>query len=165
MATVKTIIITAGTSVTLPSDWNPTSNTIEVIGGGYSGSYGGGGGGPGGSYAIVNNFGNPSTSYTISIGPGGSAATSLQSGSSTWLSNTGSAPTSTSQGVLATSGAGSSIGDTTYAGGSGGAGTGTTNKNGGGGGGAAGPTGAGNTGSAGGGAGGSGSAGSGGATT
>ena len=33
----KVIIITAGTAVTLPAVWNPSNNTIEVIGGG--GSY------------------------------------------------------------------------------------------------------------------------------
>lgn len=168
--TSKVIIITAGTAVTLPADWNPSANTIEVWAGGYSGTHSSAadGGGPGGGYALISNFGSPSTSYTINIGAGGSASVSLQSGGSTWLSNTGSAPTSTSQGVLAASFSGSAIGNTTYAGGAGGAGASAgSNRTGGGGGGAAGPTGVGNNGSSAvtstGGAGGSGSSGAGGA--
>ena len=133
-------IITAGTSVTLPSSWNPANNTIEVIGGGKGGRDGGGGmagaAGGGGSYAKISNFGSPSTSYTISVGQGSlDAYPTVSNGGNTWFSSTGVAPTSISEGVLAAGGGyTSSIGTTTFSGGNGG---GNTN----GGGGAAGPNG------------------------
>ena len=146
-------IITAGTSVTLPSSWNPANNTIEVIGGGQGGQDGrtnsGGIGGIGGSYAKIINFGSPSNSYTISIGHGSSDAASKISAGNTWFSNTGSAPTSTTQGVLAAGGGQiqSSIGIITFNGGSGGSGGTGSLVGGGGGGGAAGPNSNGNNGS------------------
>ena len=148
-------IITAGTAVTLPSNWNTANCSIEVIGGGQGGGYydstgtgRSGTGGIGGSYAKIVNFGAASTSYTISIGSGTTGgSTTPPPGGNTWLSSTGSAPTSTSQGVLAGGGnyGAVSIGSTTYIGGGGGA---KNSLSGGGGGGAAGPNGAGINGSA-----------------
>lgn len=168
---VKVIIITGGTAVTLPADWNSSNNSIEVIGGGAGGARrtatAGGAGGPGGGYAKITNFGTANQSLTIRIGTGGAGgSTAVGLGVNTWISNTAVAPTSTTQGALARGGgqATTQIGATTFLGGSGGARSvfnGTGNDNGGGGGGAAGPTGAGVNGvaatSGGGGAGGRGS--------
>jgi hypothetical protein len=149
---IKVIIITAGTQITLPSDWNSGNNSIECIGGGGGGSFrnasAGGSGGTGGGYAKLVNFGSPGQSLTISIGTGGagSSTTSTTNGGNTWVSNTGSAPTSAAQGVLARGGgqATTQVGTLTYLGGAGGAAWNSTNyDSGGGGGGAAGLSGAG----------------------
>ena len=144
---------------TVPSDWNNASNSIECIGGGGStyydsgsGGYAGGQGGGGGAYSRIDNFNltpgqtiRYQVGYTVGNGP---------FGYDTWFSTTSSAPTSTSQGVLAQSGgidrsgstsgsgglASNSIGTVKYDGGSGLGGTGS------GGGGAGGPNGAGGAG-------------------
>lgn len=70
------VILTSGTSYSLPSDWNPLSNTVEAIAGGGSGAAGSSttpyGGGGGGAYAILTNLSDAAlTSETIAIGSGG----------------------------------------------------------------------------------------------
>ena len=63
------IVLTSGTSWTVPADWNNASNSIECIGGGANGVAGaangaGGAGGGGGAYSAISN---------LSLTPGGSA--------------------------------------------------------------------------------------------
>jgi len=148
---------TAQTTWTVPSDWNSSSNTIEVIGGSGSGADGagsnhGGGGGGGGAYAEVSNLNLAAgNSIPIQVGAGGQTLTFL-SGSSTFFN----ASTCSGASVCAAGGSGgngqtggaggtvaASVGTMIFAGGNGGNGGGTA-TNGGGGGGAAGPNGAGN---------------------
>jgi hypothetical protein len=138
------VLITSGTSYTLPSNWNPANNKIEAIGAGAAGSMAGGlktneagAGGRGGSYARISNWPVAAlTTLTIQVG---------SAGTDSWISNTGSYPTTTAQGVLAIGGLGAaSVGTVTYLGGNGGTGeSGFTYDAAGGGGGAAGPNGAG----------------------
>lgn len=84
-AVTTVVILTTGTSWTVPSDWSNTSNTIEVIGGGAGGSNGttgdtsngnlGGRGGGGGAYASVTNLTlTPGGSIVIQIGQAGGVA-------------------------------------------------------------------------------------------
>ena len=157
MAT-KVIILTSGSTWTVPSDFSPSNNTIEAIGGGGgSGSSwsAGGAGGGGGAYTKLSNFAvYPGQVVNINIGTG--AATPTANGGDTWLNTlTASAPSSSTNGLLAKGGSFSS--NTT--GGSGGlasasipsaaafnggnGGNGGVNGAGGGGGGAGGPSGAG----------------------
>lgn len=123
MADKVVILTTTGANTwSVPADWGAV-NTIECIGSGGSGNVAGGGsgcvGGHGGTYAATTN---------LSLTPGGSASYNIGTGggaNDTWLSNTGSAPTTSSQGALAkpnqntTTGC---IGSTTFRGGSRGAG-------------------------------------------
>ena len=158
------IFLTSGTSWTVPSNWNSSNNTIEVIAGGGGGGAGfggtskGGGGGGGGAYSKVSNLTlTTGGTVTIQIGSGGAVGSA---GGDTWLSTTGSAPTSPSQGVLAKGGssgypsgtelfggaggaAASGVGNVKYSGGKGGnvPNSSTGNPSGGGGGGAAGTNG------------------------
>src|SRR3972149_2432129 len=81
-----TIVLTSGTSWTVPANWNSTNNSIEVIGAGGNGSAGGtsagtsGAGGGGGAYAKTLNLSlTPSSSVAIQIGAGGG---------DTWFKNT-----------------------------------------------------------------------------
>lgn len=99
VATVK--LLTTGTSWTVPVDFDPSSNTIEGIGGGGGGGggttgtaaqgRGGGGAGGGGEYRKISNF-NPAGSGSISyvIGQGGSLGAANASGTNgtdtTWNS-------------------------------------------------------------------------------
>lgn len=148
----------------VPSDWNSSNNSIEVIGGGASGggagavNYAGGGGG--GAYAKVTNLtltaGGTATyrlEADVSGGSSTGSAVAGNAGKDAWFSNSGAAPTLTSQGALAKGGssagynttgsggaAASCIGSTTYSGGNSTAGA----AGGAGGGGAAGKNGAGN---------------------
>lgn len=77
----KKVILTSGTTWTVPGDFNKFNNTVEVIGGGGGAVNGdpvngGAGGGGGGAYARINNFdpgGSGSIAYTI--GAGGSGGT------------------------------------------------------------------------------------------
>lgn len=71
-----TIILTSGSSWTVPSDWNSADNSIEVIGGGaaggsgYPNSFGGGGG----AYAKVTNISlTPGAAVGYHVGAGGSS--------------------------------------------------------------------------------------------
>ena len=144
----------------VPQDWNSAANTIECLGPGGDGANSGYAGG-GGAYSKISN---------LVLTPRGTAAYNVGTpGNDTWISNTGVAPTSTSEGVLAKAGqlgtvgnlggaAASGIGTTKFSGGNGasvGGGGGaagpggnggngaSVGTNGGGGGGAAGLTGAG----------------------
>ena len=153
--TPKTVFLTSGSTWTVPSDWNPSNNTIEVIGGGGGGStavvnqYPGRGGG-GGAYAKVTNLtltGGSSVSYHV--GSGGVGGPVASSGGDTWFNGSSCAGASTCAkgggGASGTVGSGgsatNSVGSVKFAGGTGG-----YNSNGdaaGGGGGAGGPQGAG----------------------
>jgi hypothetical protein len=114
------VILTSGSSWTVPADWNPAANTIEAIGGGAAG--GASVGGTGADYAKVS---NQSLSGSIAISIGAAGASGGNGGDTTFGS------------ILLAKGGGSAstdIGSTTYAGGT------TTTA---GGGGAAGSSGAG----------------------
>lgn len=168
------IFLTTGSSWTVPSDWNPYNNSIEVIGGGGGGANGAaaqggsGAGAGGGAYSKAVNVAMPaSTSVTMNIGAAGSAGGGL--GGDTFICNTNSGCTAiNSSGVVAGAkgGAGASaqtggtggqasggVGSTKNNGGDGGGGvtnsTGTSGAYGGGGGGAGGLSAAGNNGTAG----------------
>src|SRR3990167_10202220 len=68
-AAATIVVLTSGTSYTIPSDWNSTSNTIEAIGGGAGGMQSGSSpnGGGGGGYSKITNY-SGSGSKTIQIG-------------------------------------------------------------------------------------------------
>lgn len=142
----KRVYLTSGTTWTVPSDWNSSSNTIEAIGDGGNGgaNMNGGGGGGGGAYAQISNLsltGGASVSYYVN----GAGDVVFNSTATTC----GGSPTpslcaqSGANASGATGGAGglasASIGTVKYDGGSG-------DNNASGGGGAAGPYGAGETG-------------------
>ena len=158
---MPTIVLTSGTSWTVPSDWNDGSNTIEVIGGGGAGAAPGGqgeGGGGGGAYSkAVNVSLTPGATVSIAIGAGGASAgavggdTYLCSSSSGCASIAGASVVCGAKGGSGGSGgsggagggSGSGIGATRYSGGNGGDASTFGNNAGAGGGGAAGPNGAG----------------------
>lgn len=168
MASATQIIITSGTTWTVPNDWNNAANTIEVIGGGGGGGGGfspsvdeGAGGGGGGAYSkITNLYLQPGAVITYQIGSGGSWGNVGSAGSpggdsyfngaglscsSQSVCAKGGGGGSISSGYAAASGgaggaAASGIGSVRYSGGAGG-GSGATSNGGGGGGGAAGPNG------------------------
>jgi hypothetical protein len=131
---LTTVFITSGTTWTVPADWSNT-NTIECVGPGGNGVAGartttGVPAAGGGAYSQITNLTlTPSGSATVQIGAGGSA-------SDTWISNTGSAPTTTSQGCLAKAGANAVAGTTGGVGGASASGVGTIKNSGGAGGGA-----------------------------
>jgi hypothetical protein len=161
------IFLTTGTTWTVPSDWNNSNNTIEVIGGGGgagpgysdasgSGGEGGGGGGAGGYSKITNVTLVPGNNVTVAIGGAGTggpsgaagvAGTNGTAGGDTYLCNSTSNCTSITDSAVvvgAKGGAGGISGapSTVGAGGAGGAGSsgiGSTKFNGGTGG-AGGPT-------------------------
>lgn len=82
-AAVKTIVLTSGTTWTVPADWNSTNNKIEVIGGG-GGAYSGGGGG--GGYARKNNAAlTPGSTVSYVIGAAGTSGTSPTAGGDTFF--------------------------------------------------------------------------------
>lgn len=152
---VYTAADVAGGTIDIPADYDPAANSWHAIGGTPAattpGSTGGGGVG-GGAWARTDN---------LTLTPGGTASVQIGLGD-VWLSNTGSTPTSTSEGVLAKGGATNSgatggqggqsascIGHASNSGGNGGNGGNGTNDGGGGGGGAGGPEGAGANGGAG----------------
>lgn len=151
----STTVLTSGTSWIVPSDWNDSDNTIEVIGGG-----GGGGsarrtgGGGGGAYATISDLSlTPGATVAYAVGTGGSAGSA---GGDTYFCNSDTNCASISgtavqvgakggSGATSATGAsggaaGSSVGTTKYSGGTGGnAGDGVSSWGGGGGGGAGGP--------------------------
>jgi uncharacterized repeat protein (TIGR01451 family) len=148
------VYLTSGTSWTVPSNWNASNNTIEVIGGGGGGSAAvlntsAGAGGGGGAYSKIANLAlTPGGSVTYQVGAAGAASSA---GGDTWFNGAslaaasvgakgggGAAGTTAGGGGAATSG----VGTTKFSGGNGGSGGG----GGGGGGGAAGPNGAGGNG-------------------
>lgn len=143
-----------GGQITIPSDYTAVGAVWHAIGGSADQSdpnAGASGGGCGAGAYAGNNTG-------LAFTPGASVAAQIGK-ADVWVSNTGSAPTSTSEGVLAKGGAAaatngvggaggasaSCIGTTTFSGGNGGTGNGT-DFGGAGGGGAAGPGGAGRNG-------------------
>ena len=78
---MTTVFILSGTTMTVPSDWNSASNTVETVGGG-GGACGGlvgvsyGGGGGGGAYSkIVNLTLTPLASVNVGVGTGGAGST------------------------------------------------------------------------------------------
>lgn len=142
-ATATTIFLTDTglTSWTVPSDWNNSDNTIEVIGGG-----GGGGRSGGGAYSKVSNQ-TLSGTVGIQVGAGGGPGAD---GEDTWLCNStsncatigGSAVIVGAKGGSTSGGsAASGVGTVKYSGGNPGVDTGTSQYGEPGGGGAAGPLG------------------------
>lgn len=147
--TSKTIVLTSGTTWTVPSDWTDAGSTIRGIGGGGGGrkpanNTGGAAGGGGGAFAEVTELGlTAGSTVYINIGSGGAGGTTAggQSGANggdTWLNKTtNAAPSSATDGLLAKGGSGStgttgalggssttSVGTFKYSGGSGGNGSG-----------------------------------------
>lgn len=165
-AATTTVTLTSGTAWTVPDDWNPTNNTIEVYGGGgggHSGQDGGtNSGGGGGAYSRINNLVlTPGASVSYSVGGGGAGGPPRSNsdgaaGGDTWFLSTGTVlakgglgggmnghtPYSAAYGGQASSG----VGTVRYSGGSSGIYGGGARAGGGGGGGAAGPNGNGGTG-------------------
>lgn len=148
-------VLTSGSSWSVPSDFNPSSNTIHLFGGGGGGANGystvgktGGGGGGGGGYTRATNVAlTPSGSVAITVGGGGAGGSSGAAGGTTSISgytaNGGGGGTATTGN---STGGGGGYG-ATYYGGNGGAGAiSGTNTGGGGGGGAGGPNGTGGNG-------------------
>ena len=89
------IFLTSGSTWTVPSDWNSSNNTIEVIGGGGGGSNTGNQvGGGGGGYSKATNVSlTPGGSVNIGIGIGGAQNTS---GGNTWFNGTNASNASVS---------------------------------------------------------------------
>lgn len=124
---ITEIILTSGTTWAVPVDFDPNNNTVECIEGGENGgggsnglvvgktSTGGNGGdsGQGGRFEGITNF---QVSYgmtcTINIGAANAAKTV---NNPTWISKTGSIPTTAADGCLAKTGA--SVGNYGYDGG------------------------------------------------
>lgn len=91
MASLETIVLTSGTSWTVPSDWNNDSNTINCIGAGASGTSTVGG--AGGAFASISNIAlTPGTSIPYQVGTASSEATVAASwfGSTSTVSAAGS---------------------------------------------------------------------------
>lgn len=85
------ITATGSGTFNVPSDWNSSNNTIEVIGGGGAGGGNGDDGGGGGGYSeLVNASLTPSATVGVSVGAGGVTANPSNSGSDTWLCNANS---------------------------------------------------------------------------
>lgn len=174
LAAPTVVFLTSGSSWPVPGDWNPYSNSIEVIGGGGGGvdgaanQGGSGAAGGGGAYSKAVNVSMPAGStVTVSLGAAGTAGGGA--GGDTFVCNTNTGCTDiTSGGVVAgakggsggsaqTGGSGGQtsggVGGTKNSGGDGGgaasAGTGSTGAYGGGGGGAGGLNAAGSSGTAG----------------
>ncbi len=157
----RRLILTTGSSFSVPVDWNDSNNTIEAIGGGGGGAGGtantrGGGAGGGGEYRKVNNVVLTSgAAIPYAIGAGGSGGGAGGNGgnggsttfqTSTLIANPGGGG-SASTGVGGAGGAGGTGAGGNNNGGAGGNGrVGTSNSGGGGGGGAGGTTAAGGTG-------------------
>jgi hypothetical protein len=161
--TPKVIVLTSGTSFTVPSDWNSSNNTVEVIGAGGSGSASslwnrcGAGGG---AYSAATNIAlTPGASISYQIGVGGAGVANYtfgKTGGDTWFngSSISSASVSAQGGTGGTTAPGtggqasSGIGSVKFSGGNGAPGGGncfSAQQTGGGG--AAGPHGNGNPGS------------------
>lgn len=70
-ASTQVIFLTSGTIWAVPSDWNSTSNTIEVVGAGGAGGVAGGGGG---AYSKMTNLTlSPDSSVSYQVGLGGTS--------------------------------------------------------------------------------------------
>ena len=125
------IILTTGSSWTVPADWNNAANTIECIGGGQSGWIATNtNGGAGGDYAkIVNLALTPGANVTYHLGVGGSATANAtpNAGGDTWFNSTstvlargGGSATSASVGSTVNAGGGNPTGTASGGGGAGG---------------------------------------------
>lgn len=125
--TFKVIFLTAGSTWTVPDDWNSASNTVECIGaggGGYGNTTASAGGG-GGAYSRISNLKlTPGQAIPYGVGAGGPGNSQTVNGGDTWFNGTGlsSASVSAEGGRTAwISGAGgsfgSSIGEVGYDGG------------------------------------------------
>jgi hypothetical protein len=156
-AATNVIYLTSGTTWTVPADWNPANNSIEVIGGGGGGANGigntnAGSGGGGGGYSKINNLAlTPGANVTVQVGTGGANGAAGANGTDTFFNGASCVGAS----ACAKAGAGgdtagshvggaggaaaSGVGSTKYSGGSGG----NSSGGGSGGGGAAGPAGSG----------------------
>lgn len=145
--------LTSGTASTSPANWNPSTNTVEGIGGGGNSigntfSAPGGGGGAYAKATNVNVAANTSISYRIGVNGGttGSGTTPTANtyfnDSTTMVAAGGNTPAAYTSGNQAGGTTANSVGGTKYAGGGGNA---RLSGQGGGGGGAAGLNGAGNT--------------------
>jgi hypothetical protein len=152
--------LTSGSTWVVPSDWNNSNNTIEVIGGGGGGTRGPGGGG--GAYSKISNLSlTPGATVNIAIGTGGTGVGggTPGSGGDTWFGSTATVLAKgggISSDLSTTGGAGgaaaSGVGSTKYSGGNAAGASGAPTSpwfSGGGGGGAAGSHGNGNNGSVG----------------
>ena len=150
----RVIFLTSGSTWTVPSDWNSSNNSIEVIGAGGGGGCCGSGGGGGGAYARIDNLNlTPGSTVSYSVGRGG---TDGNKGGDTYFNgsflSTASVGAQGGQGGRRSSShrapggrASNSVGTVKYSGGNGGdAGSGGAGA--GGGGGAAGPNGPGGNG-------------------
>lgn len=132
------VLLTSGSSWTVPS--GVFKIRVECWGGGGGGGWGDpafshslpyvGGGGGGGAYAMREICVTPGTTYTYSIGQGGSGVSGTNHGGDTWFMNTTTVMAQGGRGVPDnTSGganggqAASSVGDLTYSGGRGGNGS------------------------------------------
>ena len=131
-AATTTIFLTSGSSWTVPADWNPSNNSIHVIGGGASG--GGRYGGGGGAYSRINNI-SLTAGASITYAVGGTSGTTYFNGTSCGTASVCAVGGSGTSGGSASSG----VGAVRYSGGSGG--TYSASLGGGGGGGAGGPSG------------------------
>jgi hypothetical protein len=155
-STEKVIFLTqtgAGRTWTVPSDWNSTNNSIEVIGAGgggaQSGSDGASGAGAGAYSKVTNLVLTVGAAISYRVGSGGAGGNPGQDGGDTWFNGSSlAAATVSAEGgngsTIGSPGAGglaaNGVGDTKFSGGAGGALNGA-NNNGGGGGGAGGPDG------------------------
>jgi len=119
----KTVVLTSGTTYTLPADWNRHANTVIAIGEGGNGAPGnftnfGGGGGGGGAIAQIFNLSDTAgTSITYQIGTGGTGTTTQFKNSSTLVAQFGASTTAGTGGAGGS--AGSSVGTIKFAGGAG----------------------------------------------
>lgn len=87
--------VASGSSFTVPADWNPASNSIEVIGAGGGGagdsasalgvSDGGGGGGGGGYSKITNLSLTPGNTVVVGVGTGGTNGVTPTDGGHTFF--------------------------------------------------------------------------------
>lgn len=156
------IILTSGSgTVTLPSTWNPSDNTIYMIGGGGAG--GGalagppnrsGGGGGGGAFTKLTNYpGAPLSNIAYSVGLGGpsNGANGTNTTFDSYVANRGAGASGFTAGLGGTAQTVSGIITLVYAGGNGGAGLSASSSplGSGGGGGSAGPLGQGGNGASG----------------
>lgn len=150
MATV--IVLTSGTSWTVPAGYNVAGSKVEAIGGGASGrsvstinvSFAGGGGG---AYTSLSNF-DPLGATTIPYAIGAGGALNVNGGDTTFnttsvVAKGGLTPINSTGGL---GGSGAACTPAGTSGGNGGNGIGAASSSGAGGGGAAGPNGAGNAG-------------------
>jgi hypothetical protein len=137
-----TVFLIAGSSWSVPADWNSSINTVHVIGGGAGGRSSianntGGGGGGGGAYSAASNLTlTPGASVDYAVGAGGNAGSTAQAGGATWFNGTGLGLASVSAAgggapSLATGGTGGGLaagnGTTKTSGGNGGTVTNQTN--------------------------------------